>query len=145
MLLLGLTACRKTDGNLSKIPEISSLQQSARHIRIAPDSEDTLLFQFRFKDGDADINGGKAKVVFKDILDTAAVEVDYPFPEINALLDPGKGITGTALISLDANAILFQIADTSKTSEMKLYDIYMTDDAGNKSNVLRSDSVRVEN
>lgn len=145
LLFCTLTACQKTGNNGNKIPEISNLQQSARIIHINPGSEDTLLFQFRFKDGDADVNGGKAKVVFKNILDTAAVEVDYPFPEISAVLNPIKGINGLALISLDANAILFQIPDTSKTSDVHLYDVYMQDDAGNKSNVLRTDSVLVTN
>lgn len=146
LLILSLTAgffsCKKESTSKSVVPQISNLEQSARHINIGLESTDTLLFRFRFTDGDADINGGRAKVVFKNILDTAG-EIDYPFPEINATLDPNKGISGTALISLDATAILFQIADTAKKSEMQLYEIYMADDAGRKSNVLRSDSVLV--
>lgn len=144
LLTVGFLACKKESTIKSEIPEISNLEQSARTINIGIESEDTLLFRFRFQDGDADIKGGRAKVVFKNVLDTVG-EVDYPFPEISAELDPSKGVSGIALVSLDAAAILFQITDTSKKSDIQVYDIFMVDNAGHKSNVLRSDSVLVTN
>ncbi len=127
------------------VPEITNLGQSAQTINILPGSEDSLAFQFSFKDGDADIQGGQAKVVFKNILDTAAQPVEYPFPEIQAELDPSLGASGRVIIQLDATALLFQITDTARKRALQRYEVYMADDAGNKSNILTSQDVEVVN
>ncbi len=148
LLVVGLSlvffSCKKSASSSIK-PQISNLQQSGKVINIYPGSQDTLLFGFDFKDGNADINGGNAKVVFKNLVDTADSAISYPFPQFSAALDANKGVTGSAVIFLDATAILFQFDDTTKTRIARRYEMYMADDAGNKSNVLKTDSVLIIN
>lgn len=141
---VALFSCSK-DRVASTTPEISNLGQSAQTINILPGSEDSLAFQFMFKDGDANIQGGQAKVVFKNVLDTVAQPVEYPFPQIQAELDPSTGASGRVIVELDATALLFQITDTARKRETQRYEIYMADDAGNKSNTLLSQDVEVVN
>ncbi len=139
--LILLATCQKNTA--SKIPSITFKL-------VTPDSlvvrrNDTCFIYFSFTDGDADIgNSSISQIYWKDLrFDSAGfVSSDFP-PILDIVEDPKKGLEGTIMLIPDPGPIPrpdsmhFHFADTVA------YEIYITDRAGNMSNHIRTNPIRL--
>ena len=138
-LLLTLTAafaaCKDPE-SLSKVPSIGFVSLEPRVVKAAS-SEDTVFLEFRFSDGDADLgvpsSSGEYDVFLTDSRDSTVRQ--FLFPEIaDELRDPVKGMTGTAVLILDAALLLPRDSLHTITGDTLHYEVYVRDQAGHESN-----------
>lgn len=128
-------SCQKN--TVSNVPYISLKYFGPNIFKI---STDTLLMEFAFTDGDADLgndtNKAKYDIYIKDFrFDTGFV--GYYFPEINKTIeDPKKGISGLCLFIFYSPNILNLRPDSNhvKFGDTTRFEFYIKDRAGNTSN-----------
>jgi hypothetical protein len=135
-LAAALFAACKDPEELSPIPSIAFLSLEPRVVQAAS-SEDTTFLEFRFSDGDADLgvesSTGEHDVFLIDSRDSEVRQL-Y-FPEIaDELRDPAKGMTGTAVIILEAALLLPRDSLHAITGDTLRYEVYVRDRAGHESN-----------
>lgn len=101
-------------------------------------NKDTAYIQFKFVDGDADIgvDNTKSAVYLKDLRFDTAVFTKNDFPEIDeSIQDPLKGLQGTIyLLPYMEQQPVCRQDSVHKYGDTIVYELYITDRAGNESN-----------
>lgn len=128
--LLGLSSCEKN--TVSKVPNISLIGFGpSTTLRVNVDSP---VIAFNFTDGDADLATGNTSAVYlKDSrFDTGYLR--YDFPSIDAsILNPKNGVNGQGYLYPNAPVPRFDSVHIVNGDTL-VYEMYITDNAGNKSN-----------
>jgi hypothetical protein len=101
---------------------------------------DTILLEFEFQDGDADLDasGKKPSIFCRDARFDSTTFTGYPFPEFDGRIkDPKKGLTGTCKFYIDGSmpGVPNQPGDSAK------FELYIVDEAGHKSNRITTNSI----
>lgn len=136
LMWAGLSACNKSNNNMSKIPVISFLSVAPDYL-IQGNPADTAWISFRFEDGDADINtsGRQANIVLKDMRTDQLL--NFTFPAIpDYFKDPIKGMKGSCLIGIAGSILQFRDTLNNRERDTVVYEIYILDEANNQSNVI---------
>lgn len=126
-------ACRKD--TVSKIPHIALTEFLPVDSMIV--GVDTVLIVFNFQDGDGDISNDTGSGIYlKDMRFDTAPFIRTPFPKITpaTIEDPTKGLTGTCTFYPDPPTQ--RLDSLHSISDTLVYQLYITDRAGHKSNVL---------
>lgn len=131
-----------TKNTISPIPVIKFVKQNTE---IAPDSgigrTDSLIFQFDFEDGDADVGPLDEPIPwqnihFKDLRDTTNI-LYFDFPPIPSQVVQQDGITGTFLVAMPANQIIARTDTTiHKERDTVQWKVEVYDFEGNVSNAV---------
>jgi hypothetical protein len=147
LVSLFAVSCKKKN-NLSKIPQLSFLDMLPDSIK-AGSPADTLFIYFGFKDGDADLgnknpNGTDYDIYFNDKRFDTGYQ-GYFFPSIDpSIEDPNQGISGTGVFKmLGANIEPRTDSIHKKLGDTTVYEIYIKDRAGNKSNHILTPAVYI--
>lgn len=151
ILFLSITmmiACTKPP-DYSDTPEIAFANLSKNTMVAAADFSDNLILTISFTDGDGDIgiNDGTPSVYFKDLRDGSEF-ISFVAPEIPEQ-GVGNGISGEMYIDVNTTCCIHPIdsldgclADFSDfPSDILVYEVYIKDRAGNKSNVIETDPI----
>lgn len=107
----------------------------------APDTRrDTILLEFAFQDGDADIDatGTKASIFVRDARFDSTGYTGYAFPKFDERIkDPKKGLTGTCKFIIDRSmaGVPTTPGDSAK------FELYIVDLAGHTSNRITTNSI----
>lgn len=121
-------------------PVIRDLKISANTVQLKPELRDSLILGFDFEDGNADLNAAQVNII--SLLDSPETDYHFGFPQLNTQdLNLTEGAKGRVIIALSSGEQLFQLEDSTKVK--KLFRVSITDDAGNESNTLTTDTVTV--
>jgi hypothetical protein len=139
-ILGGVVGCKKN--TKSPIPVLTFIALSPDSIK-GGSSKDTSYLSFAFADGDGDLGNdpttGKYDVFLHDVRDsTNDITFRYIFPDIpDDARDPYEGLKGEGVIKLQA-ALILPRQDTlhKKHGDTALYEMWIVDQAQNKSNVV---------
>jgi hypothetical protein len=138
LLLISVIAvgCRKL--HLSKVPKITYKNMVPQQLIAGDPSQRTTVF-LEVEDGDGDIGFEKGNLIFKDSRDSSIQAMVIPV--IPQEYGPKNGIRGTIAVEFRA-ALLTLRPDTIHFNKDTLrWEIYMTDEAGNISNTIYTDSL----
>jgi hypothetical protein len=130
-------------------PEIEFISQSKNVLLqdIVPDT-DSILIVIKFRDGDADFgfsNTDTSRVYLRD--SRTNLEQSFRIPDIQA--SGTKGIEGEITIKTGSLCCIYPDGDipcslrTDYARDTMIYEIYVTDLAGNQSNVVSSDAIYI--
>lgn len=108
---------------------------------------------FTFTDGDGDIGTDPAEgdigIFVKDSRDTSTIGLDYtyeyPFPYIPTNIRGSNGIEGSVVLTLGREYYRnWDSLHLALGKDTLVWSVYIKDLAGNKSNVITTDSIYVE-
>jgi len=144
-------SCKKDKGKQFP-PEPQIYYQSTTPDKVnVRDTASMTTVVFRFTDGDGDIGQSTSDTVYsifiRDSRDTTSSDSTYafPFPYIASEIRPNGGLEG--LVSLNIGRQYYRVWDSLHTALLKdtmTWSIYIKDEAGNKSNVITTDTIYVQ-
>jgi len=149
--LLFILACTKPP-DYSDVPEIQFVNFSkSTLLQGFGANNDFTYLTISFTDGDGDLGGDTVSTVYFDDLRTPG----YDFLEFGAPLIPeqgtGNGISGEMIVTLPTTCCIHPdplfssdgcnapFEQTGVLRDTVIYEVYILDRAGNKSNVIRTD------
>ncbi len=136
VVVVALVSCSKEEVSLSSTPTISLLSIAPK---VVQEFSDSLVLTIAYEDGDGDLGGVHPDSVNLFITDSR-IGIVYGF-RIQELVPGGAEvpIKGTFKVVLKG---LFRVTDTAP-SETVSFEIYAKDKAGNRSNTVVSEEIRV--
>lgn len=147
ILFFGLASCNKNESEYPKEPQIYYLNTNPDKIRVS-DPNQFISIQFRFTDGDQDIANNPdetdSTIFLRDSRDTSTLLYTYvyPMPYISPDLRPNGGLEG--MVTLHLSNAYFSPRDSLHLAlgkDTMVWLIYIKDNAGNKSNTIKSDTI----
>jgi len=143
-----IIACTKPP-DYSDTPEIAFISLSKTSMVAADDLSDNLTLTISFTDGDGDIgiDGGTPSVYFKDLRDGSEF-ITFVAPVIPEQ-GVGNGISGEMYIKVSTTCCIHPIDISSGCQsdfsdfpvDSLIYEVYIIDRSGNKSNVIQTDPI----
>jgi hypothetical protein len=150
-LLIVLASCEKRPEDHPIIPQISYQSTAPRTIDVTNEGA-FVRIELKFTDGDGDLgldpNEQEMNIYLKDSRDTASSEYTYPypFPYIPDYMRPSKGgLEGGITINLGRQ--YFSVTDSlniALKADTMQWNIYIVDRAGNKSNLITTDTIYIK-
>lgn len=151
LLAILLYSCNKDEAtNVSEVPMIELISMQPNTINVL-DSTALVKLVFYFEDGDGDLGRDfteeDMQIFVKDSRDTSAATFtySYPFPFIPEAQRPKGALHGS--VTLNFGREYFPPQDSLHIALGKdtlNFEIYIVDEAENKSNVIVTDSIFVE-
>jgi hypothetical protein len=134
--------------DFSLVPEINFISMSRNTMKQSKFPTDSIRVVFGFKDGDGDINIKDTANVFIFDKRQNALQEQYVVPMIPKI-GSNKGVSGEITVTIHTTCCLppngkpcEKLSDFPKDS--LVYQIYMKDKAGNKSNVIETKPIFIE-
>lgn len=144
LCLLGVVSCVKSPG-FSDVPYI----EFRGFERVTVQQESWTTFQFYFQDGDGDIGSGQSANVFlQDLRQMSAQPERFVMPMV-PVQGSGNGIEGIVTIKYNATRCIYANGTTGlsnwqegfKEIDTVVFNLYIVDRAGHKSNVVQTDTL----
>jgi hypothetical protein len=131
--LLVMFSCNK-ETKYSNIPKIKFLSSS--HTSVQAGKDTNIIIRFEFEDGDGNIGFGTKNLILSDsrFNDT----IPYEIPKIEERYNPSDGLKGIIQVSYSAAFLFLRNDSTHLESDTLYWNIYMKDQAGNQSNIIRT-------
>src|SRR5690606_25893980 len=141
-LMMLLFSCSK-ENKMSKIPSIEYIGMSPFSVR-ANDPDQSLNIGFSFQDGAADLgnypNPDQMDIYIKDLRNDSVFT--FYFPDLDPeYLDDKKGVSGQSVVYMPVYNLSLRGDSTHLMSDTTAFELYILDKAGNKSNVITTDSL----
>ena len=142
-----IIACTKPP-DYSDTPEIGFISFSKTTMQQGSGFEDETTLTISFTDGDGDIGIGDGipSIYFKDLRDSSEF-ITFVAPEIPEQ-GVGNGISGEMYIKVNTTCCIHPDQDDGCLSDFSdyptdnlVYEVYIIDRAGNKSNVIQTDPI----
>jgi hypothetical protein len=127
--------CKKAE-NFSPIPEIEFVSFSKNPIKAF---DETLIIELSYKDGDGDL-GENANDVNNIFITDSRNNVEYKM-RIKQLAPDNANIQIQGTLKIEMNSV--PLVNLNSNSETLSYSIYLIDRAGNKSNTITTEQLRV--
>lgn len=149
-LMLLTFSCKKEEESFPPEPQIYYESTLPNTINVFDTNANTVI-RFGFVDGDGDIGtdpkGETMSIYLRDSRDTSMEEstYQYPFPFIPDAIRDKKSIGGSLALNLGNQ--YYRIWDSLHLALQKdtmVWSIYIMDDAGNKSNIIHSDTIYIQ-
>jgi len=146
LLIFGVFACT-SPSDFSDIPEIDFQGFNKNTLLQGSQNQDTVILRIGFKDGDGDLGQRQVlNIEIKDLRLPTAVPFGFVIPEIPEQ-GAENGITGTMDIKIFSvccfqGAVSCQPFPDMPEDELS-FSVQITDNAGNKSNVIETDPIRL--
>ncbi|RYZ52039.1 MAG: hypothetical protein EOP49_10460 [Sphingobacteriales bacterium] len=133
LILLTLFSCQKTETK-SPLPNISFTGMTPGTVQSGkPD----VTISFTFEDGDADVDS----IFVFDSRDTDRNRQYYPWPNMESVRDPAKGLTGAVNLTIRGQ---FLIVDTPSVQRDSVrFEVFVKDRKNNESNHFTTDYVEL--
>ena len=130
-----LAGCKKEDNTISPVPEIEVVSVSPATVT---EFKDSIVFVISYKDGDGDLGQNESGIQNLFITDTRNGVVFGS--RIQQLAPDGSDIAiqGKVQVTLNSTTITDQ-----SSSQSVVYEVYVVDRAGNKSNVAIAPAITV--
>jgi hypothetical protein len=149
MILISSGSCVNAP-EFSEIPKITFVGMSKDTMRQGLNQQDSIIITFHFEDGDGDIgrmSTAEANNVF--LIDTRTGQIDNTFG-IPFIPPQGSsnGIEGEVHIKVYSTCCIHPVEDpctpsTQRPFDMLMYEIYITDRAGNQSNTIETSMIHL--
>ncbi len=146
LLIFGVWACT-SPSDFSEIPEIDFQGFSKNTLLQGSQNQDTVILRIGFKDGDGDIGQRQVlNIEIKDLRLPNAVPFGFSIPEIPEQ-GAENGISGTMDIKIFSvccfqGSISCQPFPDMPEDELT-FSVQITDNAGNASNIIETDPIRL--
>ena len=148
--LLLFAACEKQPDQFPIVPQIYYKYTTPRTIRIL-DTASLIKIGFEFTDGDGDIgrdeNEVQLAIFVYNKLDTTKERdtLPFPFPFIAKSMRPTKGgLNGDVILNMPGQFFSLDSLHVALGGDTVIYNIFVKDDAGNRSNIITSDTIFVK-
>ncbi len=146
LVIIGVWSCT-SPSDFSEIPEIDFRGFSKNTLLQGRQNQDTVILQIGFKDGDGDLGSNNVlNIEIKDLRLDNSVPFGFLIPEIP---DQGaeNGITGTMDIKIFSvccfqGAVSCEPFPDMPEDELR-FSVQITDNAGNDSNIIETDPLRL--
>lgn len=129
-LSMGLGACTKK--KFSDIPKLTFNNFSTNNVKAG--SNEKLYIYIGIQDGDGDIGFGTNNLFFKDLRDSSTT--NFQIPVISEQYNPKDGIEGILGVEYNASFLLLRPDSLHKENDTIVWEIYIKDKKGNKSNTV---------
>ncbi len=146
LIIFGLTNCT-SPSEFSEIPEIGFIGFSKATLLQGSQNQDTVLLRISFRDGDGDIGSReRLNIEVRDLRLDNAVPFSFLIPEIPEQ-GAENGISGTMDIRIFSvccfqGSVSCQPFPDMPEDELR-FSVQITDNAGNKSNVVETEPIRL--
>lgn len=136
LAIIIFVSCNK-ETKYSSIPKLAFKDMTPREVQEG--SNGVIRIRLDFEDGDGNIGFNTPNLFFKDNRDTAWVP--FIIPDIPEKFNPSAGLKGIFQIDYDAAFLLIRVDSLNRDRDTLTWDIYMMDKAGNKSNIVTTDTL----
>lgn len=102
-------------------------------------SDTTLRVTIDFEDGDGDIGFQSENLFFVDPRDSDTVR--YLIPTIPERFEPKRGLKGTLQVEVLCATLVIKDTANHPENDTLIWDIYLKDQAGNQSNIIKSEAL----
>lgn len=148
--LMLMASCKKERKTFPPEPELTHVSTTPNRIDMFDSMSETYIL-VHFTDGDGDIgtdpNEETRSIFIKDSRDTTGGDstFGYPFPYIKPTIRPDGGLEGTFSLRLDrAYYNPWDSLHLALGKDTMTWDIFVIDDAGNRSNTITSDTIFID-
>ncbi|MBL7774282.1 MAG: hypothetical protein JNM95_15595 [Chitinophagaceae bacterium] len=135
-VLLISVSCNKIT-KYGTIPKITFNDMGFNTIKQGSDT--TLRVTIDFEDGDGDIGFQSENLFFVDPRDSDTVR--YLIPTIPERFEPKRGLKGTLQVDVLCATLVIKDTANHPENDTLIWNIYLKDQAGNQSNIIKSEAL----